>query len=175
MIPLAQNAAPLPDLPPGPDLADLRPPPEIIAPGSTSGWLWLALIGLIASIVLILWRHRRNRSATPPPMSPVEAARSEIHAAVNLATDDARFATLHERAIRRLLAHHYQLPNEHSQTSRQLLPHLPEPTRAQYRQFFDTCESVKFASRIFTSTDRTDFTQTALEIINTLGEEAPET
>lgn len=170
MLPIAQMTLPassgqLPPLPEGPSLDRLRLPPG--AESALGWWATVLLLGLLATIALLLIYLRKQSRKTPPPPSPYRAALAEIETARGLAVSDRDFAGLCSGAIRRLLLQHFNL-EQSGLTHEELTYKIPleKEEKQQIRDFFNLCDGVKFAQVKLSKEERIALSDTALKIAN---------
>lgn len=154
----------------------LQPPRDIIRTGywqQNGHWL-LPLLVLIALLLAATGYSLYRRSRRPVVLSPQLLALQSIQNA-EAQKDDKRFAIDVSNAVRSYLEARFKL-RAPEQTTEEFLQeartasHLPQPSVDALAQLLQLCDLAKFARQGLTAAQRTQLSETALQLVNSLGE-----
>ena len=126
-------------------------------------------IGVTALIIgLLRWLYLRRRSQAPVSITPKDAALAEINAANSLAKDDLSFVTPQWRSP--TISHFNVKSGPNDDTSEELISKLPvtNESKSHLRDFFEKCDSVKFAQASLTDSEKEEILGAAHALVNTL-------
>jgi hypothetical protein len=155
----------LPELPPGPDLDNLRG--SIDATASAPKPLLVAVLVILAiALGLLLWLlAKRRQNKEPKEIHPCDAAEQTLQRAREIDLDDA-FAAQASLAVRTCLG--AIIPQPMSATTAELereLVAIPDVEARRIHQLLQSCDSVKFSGSKLSQEERTMIFESAEKII----------
>lgn len=156
-----------PELPPGPNLENLRGPAEAASGNPSPLLIALLLLLSAAAILLSLWLILRRRRSKPQTGLPPCDAAAQILQNARQSKDDGELAAHASQAVRTCLD--TILPPTTAATTAELAGQLesaPVVDNVQVHQFLQSCDSVKFSGRPLSAEQRIEILDTAGSIID---------
>lgn len=173
--------APLPPLPEGPSLQQIRMP---LAPPAASNLLWEPFVGIaLMGLLLFLCRRwliaglRKRLDRRHEKLSPWQQAQAELEA-IQLQTDPVLFAEGLNSSLRRYLKNEYAVGLDsysHAQLRSAIQQQLDLKPQVQLDldQLFEHCEQIKFSQRSLDAPNRKNLQKQAQALLQQLKPPGP--